>query len=330
MEVAEEVVIGEEGGGWQPDDIRQPGELQLPLGLTRQGIDTVDDLLTRHPEMSAGPLADGTMKNYKGMLKKLQEFCRDKTCDYNKLTEVTILHFLAELNDKGARYAALNQVKPATVLLLEMQTGNESAFTKRADRWLEGAKRKAAKKRQPTRKAGEVTLGMLKAMVDKYITPFKDNIGAADIFRLRAVTKMVVEYFTFCRFADYKEVQAKHFEEIGVDLLVTFPSSKNDQYHNGQSTLLKRNGSNLCPVKIVKIYFKIGSQEGDTSYLHCVIRKRAGSRYADSRQAASQATSREEMTATLLDMGFHPVGITDKSFKMLGVTEALRAGMTLE
>ncbi len=342
MEVAEEVVIGEEGGGWQPDDIRQPGEIQLPLGLSRQGIETVDDLLTRHPElqrsieeMSAGPLADGTMKNYKGMLKKLQEFCRDKKYDYNKLTEATILHFLAELNDKGARYAALNQVKPAIVLLLEMQTGSASAFTKRADRWLEAAKRKASKKRQPTRKAGEVTLGMLKAMVDKYITPFKDNIGAADIFKLRAVTKMVVEYFTFCRFADYKELQAKHFEEIGVDLLVTFPSSKNDQYHNGQSTLLKRNGSDLCPVRIVKIYFKrlgfkFGSQGGDTSYLHCVIRKRAGSRYADGRQAASQATSREEMTATLLDMGFNPVRITDKSFKMLGVTEALRAGMTLE
>ncbi len=110
MEVAEEVVIGEEGGGWQPDDIRQPGEIQLPLGLSRQGMETVDDLLTRHPElqrsieeMSAGTLAEGTMKNYKGMLKKLQEFCRDKKYDYNRLTEATILHFLAELNDKGAR-----------------------------------------------------------------------------------------------------------------------------------------------------------------------------------------------------------------------------------
>ncbi len=67
---------------------------------------------------------------------------------------------------------------------------------------------------------------MLKALVNKYIMPFKGNIGAADIFKLRAVTKMVVEYFTFCRFANYKELQAKHFEEIGVDLLVTFPSSR--------------------------------------------------------------------------------------------------------
>jgi hypothetical protein len=78
-----------EGAGSQ--DIRQPGELQLPLGHARQGINTVDDLLTRHPElqrsieeMSGGPLADGPMKNYKGMLKKLQEFCKDKKYDYNK------------------------------------------------------------------------------------------------------------------------------------------------------------------------------------------------------------------------------------------------------
>jgi hypothetical protein len=140
-EVAGEVVIGEEGGGWQPDDIRQPGELQLPLGLSREGIETVDELLTRHPELqrfieiSAGPLGDGTMKNYKGLLKKLQAFCRDKNYDHDKLTEATILHFLAELNDKGARYATLMQVKPVIVLLLEMQTGNASAFMKRANRW---------------------------------------------------------------------------------------------------------------------------------------------------------------------------------------------------
>ncbi len=57
-----------------------------------------------------------------------------------------------------------------------------------------------------------------------------------------------------------------------------------------------------------------------------MISKRAGSRYADGRQA----TSREEMTATQLDMGFSLLGIRDKSFKMLGVTEALRAGTMLE
>jgi hypothetical protein len=54
-----------------------------------------------------------------------------------------------DLNKKGASVVA--QVKPAIVLLLQMQTGGAANFTDRADRWFEMAKRKAAKKRPPTR-----------------------------------------------------------------------------------------------------------------------------------------------------------------------------------
>jgi hypothetical protein len=64
-------------------------------------------------------------------------------------------------------------------------------------------------------------------MVSKYVTQFKNNIGEADIFQIRCVTKMVVEYFTFCRFADFQQLKAKNIEEVGENLLITFPSSKN-------------------------------------------------------------------------------------------------------
>ncbi len=103
-------------------------------------------MLTRHPElqrsieeMSAGPLADGTMKNYKGMLKKLQVFCQDKKYDYDKLMEAIILHFLAELNHKGANYSALNQVKPDFAGNAVRQCFSIHRHA-RADRWPEGAK----------------------------------------------------------------------------------------------------------------------------------------------------------------------------------------------
>ena len=79
---------------------------------------------------------------------------------------------------------------------------------------------------------------MLKSMVDKNVTQFKNNIEEADIFKMRCVTKMVVEYFALCRFADFQQLKKKNIEEVGEDLQITFPSSKNDQYHNGQSTLL--------------------------------------------------------------------------------------------
>jgi hypothetical protein len=326
--IAAEVTIGEEGGGWTPEDIQGAAELKLPMSLTRQKMEVVDNILNLHPDLQASiqemnnePLAKSTMQNYKGTLKKLQEFCQGKYT-YDELSEQAILHFIADLNKKGASFSVVAQVKPAIVLLLEMQTGGAANFTARADRWCEAAKRKAAKKRPPTRKAGEVSLDKLKSMVDKHVTQFKNNIGEPDIFKLRCVTKMVVEYFTFCRFADFQQLKAKDIEEVGEDLLITFPSSKNDQYHNGQSTLLKRNGTDFCPVLIVKLYYKrMGFK---------LIRRVAGRRYGDSRQAASQATSREEITQTMSEMGFSARGVTDKSFKMLGVTQALKARMTLE
>ncbi len=144
------------------------------------------------------------------MLKKLQEFCQKK---YDELSEQAILHFIADLNKKGASVVA--QVKPASVLLLQMQMGGAANFTDRADRWCEASKTKAAKKRPLTRKAGEVSLNMLKSMVDKNVTQFKNNIEEADIFKMRCVIKMVVEYFTFCRFADFQQQKAKNIEEEG-------------------------------------------------------------------------------------------------------------------
>jgi hypothetical protein len=180
-----------------------------------------------------------------------------------------------------------------------------------------------------------VLLVQLKAMTERYIGRFADNINMADVFKLRSVTAMVVEYFTFCRFSDYKMLQARHIEIVGenMDMLITFPSSKNDQYHNGQSTILTRNGTDFCAVRILKLYFKrfgfrFGQQAGDKSYLHCMIRRTAGGRYGDGRVAASNTKAREELKATLGAMGYNATGVTHKSFKMLGVSEARKAGMT--
>jgi hypothetical protein len=58
--------------------------------------------------------------------------------------------------------------------------------------------------------------------------------------------------------------------------------------------------------------FKFETAAGDNWYLHCVIRRAAGRRYGDGRQAASQATSNEEITQTMTEMGFSPRGVTMK------------------
>jgi site-specific recombinase XerD len=89
--------------------------------------------------MNDEPLAKSTMQNYKGTLKKLQEFCQEKKYVYDELSEQAILHFIADLNKKGVSFSVMAQVKPVIILLLQMQTGGAVNFTARADRWCEAA-----------------------------------------------------------------------------------------------------------------------------------------------------------------------------------------------
>ncbi len=340
--IAEEVV-GLDVGGWTEEDIQAAADIKLPMDLRREDVEPLDEILNEYPDLqqvaqkiAQEPLAQGTMGNYKGVLKKFKLFCYEhKGYDYGKITEKALLHFITLQVKQGAGFAYLCKLKPALVLLLEMQTGRSEAFTERVSRWLAGAKRLAAKKRGPTKKAKEVKLELLQGMVSKYVTPHVGNISGVDVFKFRTIVRLVVEYFTFCRFSDYQKLRAKHLELVGGDILVTFPSSKNDQYHNGQSTLLKENGTDFCPVRLIKLYYKrfgwqFGAASRDEAYLFCMMRKSGGLRYGDGKHVASASKAREELQQLMKEMGGDGAGVTDKSFKMLGVTKSLEAGLTVE
>jgi hypothetical protein len=105
--------------------------------------------------------------------------------------------------------------------------------------------------------------------------------------------------------------------------------------HQGQVTLVTANESELCPVKITELYFqrfgyRWGQEGGDDRYLHARIRKEAGSHRIDGRTAASSSKAREELQRLLSDMGEESRGVTDKSFKMMGVTGTLESGSSAE
>jgi hypothetical protein len=143
----------------------------------------------------------------------------------------------------------------------------------------------------------------------------------------RTIYRLVIEYFTFCKLSDYRKLQARHFMKVGLHMEVTFPSSKNDQLHRGQVTVLAANGTELCPVRMTVLYFgRFGQESGDHTYLHFRIRKESSTWIADGRVPASVSKAREELQAVLSDMGMNKIGVTDKSFKMLWVTSMLEKG----
>jgi hypothetical protein len=185
-------------------------------------VEVLADIVNREPGLQAslGQLvgnmrAKGTMTNYNEAQRRFQEFCESRQYSHYEIIEQSVIHYLAELNQQKVSYAVLCQVKPALVMMEEMYIGKSTAFTARADRMMEGAKRIAAERREPVNKAAEVTLDLLKRAVEQYITPHSENIHRADVYKLRTIYRLVVEYFTFCRFSDFNKLQARHISRVG-------------------------------------------------------------------------------------------------------------------
>ena len=110
---------------------------------------------------------------------------------------------------------------------------------------------------------------------------------------------------------------------------------QHDQMHKGQTTILKANDTDMCPVRITHKFcqlvgLKIGAEHKDSRHLHCRIRKQAGGWAAAAGSPASASKAREELAKLLRSSGMSDKGITDKSFKMLGVTRMMEAGASAE
>jgi hypothetical protein len=88
------------------------------------------------------------------------------------------------------------------------------------------------------------------------VFPLRDKVGLAEAAHMRTAFRLVVEYHTLCRLACFRQLRACHFELAGDDIVVTFPSAKNDQLHLGRSSCLVASGSDFCPVRITKLYFQ--------------------------------------------------------------------------
>ena len=345
-EVTTTDTIRRQVGGQEPVTLGRGGQVakvaKLPLGLMQDQVKPVDELAEQFPElkealteMAGGQLAASTLSNYTGAVARYRRFCEQQGYEITELTEKTIIHYAAVLTKEKATYSIISQVRPALKLLEQMNKGSVSAFTDRAERLLDGALRSAASRREPAKKAGEVDLTWLQRQVEETVWDKLDKGIRVDAYRLRLVFRLVMEYFTFCRLSDFQKLRAKHLELIDGGLQITFPSAKNDQLHNGQITILQANGSNMCPVRLAVIYCQqlglvMGREGKDERFLSCRIRKSAGVWTADPGAPVSLSKSREELKELLGKTDNGKKGITDKSFKMLGVTSMYKAGATPE
>jgi hypothetical protein len=279
--------------------------------------------------------AEGTINTYESAVKRFKEFCQAKGYAYPKIGEKAVLHYIIQQNKDGASLAVLNQIKPALMLVEQLSGARWSAFTETADVILSAAKRRAAETKPMTKKAGQLPDNILHILYPVCFLPSVRDRNSADPVKLRTFVRDTVIYFTFCRFNCYSKLRAMDFEDDGDSIRITFPSAKNDQYHNGRTTCLVANDTEVNPVEIVRSYFKLcnfkfGRQNGDTSLVNCTMRRTKTSWFADGRRGVCYSTSTKNVQDMVSAVGIDPTGITDKSFKMLGVTRTVNLGVQLD
>ncbi len=76
------------------------------------------------------------------------------------------------------------------------------------------------------------------------------------------------------------------FEDTGNSIMITFPFTKNDQFHRGNSSCLVLNGTDIDPFKIVRKYFWLcgfclRKKNGDTSRPNTIMWRLKGRWKAD-------------------------------------------------
>jgi hypothetical protein len=235
--------------------------------------------------------------------------------DFEHFTEQAVVHFILELEKSEPSYGIFAQIKPALVLLEKSRGKPIFAITATADMYLEAAKRQAAKRRLPPKKAGQIPADTIGWLAEMHLAKVWAGEAKPDWLKLHTILRVTVVKYTFCRFDCYNRLKAGDFEDTGDGIRVTFNSAKNDQLHQGNCSFIV----NELAVKVVRYAFqqfgfRMGDR-GDNRFVNCVLRKTKSGWQVDGSRRLSYSTATEKLRELMRETGLDDTGVTDKSFE---------------
>jgi hypothetical protein len=259
--------------------------------------------------------APGTVSAYSGTLRRLERFCSDNSVVYPDFTPEILLMYIVHLVRLKVSFQTLANLKPA-ITYLDSTLGRASCFTAFLDLVLKGAKRAAAA--GPVKKA-PLPIELIHEVLDKLYLPHLPTCATIDPTHFRTIFRLVVEYHTLYRLNCFRSLQARHFEQVAEDILVTFPRAKNDQFHEGRSSFLNAAPDDpYCPVKLVINYFNrfslaFGAAANDPSFVNFQLQKQAGQVLSIKHKSLSASGATDSLRLTFKAAGCTHPKLTDKS-----------------
>ena len=209
-----------------------PGAVPLAAGLAQGLSDNPDlqEVLERVPALHAvathcflAAKAPGTVRSYNAAIRRFQSFCEKSVLPFPAFTSDTVIQYVLHLESSQAPFSYFKTLKPA-LCYFEAAQGSTTVFNPTIDLLISGAERCAGAATGPMKKATLLPVASIHALLTTEFLPHVDNIQTLCPILFRTLFRVVFIYHTLCRLACLRQLRARHFELVGDDILVTFPS----------------------------------------------------------------------------------------------------------
>ena len=283
--------------------------------------------------MMRGAVAESTAGSYKSVVNRFRECCQEKGFEFPYFTKPAVLHFIQAQFAANCGMAFFQKLIPALALLEKVMDRSPSVLTDQVRGAVNSIVRELAKKRGIVKKAQGFSFNVIKVLVEKEITPFVAELSKINVFHFRSIFRAVVIYCTFCRFDDFSRLTTRDFSDQGDHIHIVFEHSKNDQFgDNSSSVIPARQGSDFCPVNLIRLYFRcFGLDFGQgNKFVNFRLNKRAGRHVPMTSVSLSRSNATLYSRKLLTKHGFNGNKFTEKSMKVQGVTDLLDTGEPLE
>ena len=217
------------------------------------------DLAETLPNIALRSKAPATVKKYAGGFSRWKKWATKKpgivVLPAKPFQFAMYLAFLTQSSKTSAPVEeAVNSISWAHQLAV-VEDPAEHPLVKQI---LAGAKRILAHR---TTKKEPITPEILQRMFEKFITP------SADLPIIRTMTICLLGFAGFFRFSELASLRECDiiFYDQHVEIFVE--SSKTDQFRDGSWVPIARTDSDICPVAMLRRYFRIADIQGDADRL---------------------------------------------------------------
>ena len=263
---------------------------------------------------------ENTLKTYESAYRKIRVFCREKSIDLFKLTEMDTIGLLMDLSDKGAGEATVGQVLAVINLLCEVK-GRESPTVSKMVGQVKKTVVKKANLGKTKKKKVPMKMKDLRVIVKEY---FKEPVTKVKPEKRIFLVLMTYLLMGMRRFSDINNIKKKdlYFTEEG-DVRVQVDSSKTDKKKEGFNfTMSGKIVKGFSVKKLTKWYLKGFPSMPEEGFLFPQLK--GGMAVWD--KCITYREARKQLTEECIKLGLNE-NLTMHSGRVGAATGAARQGM---